>query len=79
MATPEEAIQSLRPGAEFVLYDNDVEGIQWHTPDVSPLTLAEVQAEQSRLDAAAIAQREAAIAKLAALGLTVDDLAALDL
>lgn len=84
MITVEQAIESLRPGAEWVLRGDDVEGIVWHTKGVEPLTQAEVEAEVARLEAAAvqaeadrIAAREAAIAKLAALGLTVDDLTAL--
>jgi hypothetical protein len=56
---------------------DDVEGIIWHTPDVEPLTTAEVEAEVLRLeqaeadkavaDAAATA---AAIAHAKSLGFT---------
>ena len=80
------AVQSLRPGAEFVMVENDVEGIIWHTEGVEPLTQAEVDAEMARLEQAAAdkaaadaAARDTALAKLAALGLTVDDLTALGL
>ena len=64
--------------------DNDVEGIIWHTPDVEPLTTTEVEAEIFRLEQAAvdaeaarIAARESAMAKLTALGLNVDEVAAI--
>lgn len=84
MITFGHAVQSLRPGAEFVLVEDDVENIIWHTENVEPLTTAEVEAEVSRLEAVAaqaeadaLAAREAALAKLSALGLTVDDLTAL--
>ena len=79
-----QAISSLRPGAEFVLYGGSVDGIVWHTPDVQPLTDAEVAAEVARLKSEELSAEEAkaaakasAIAKLAALGLTEDEAAAL--
>jgi hypothetical protein len=78
--TTQEAVMSLRPGAEWSMSGDDVEGIIWHTPNVEPLTTAEVQAEVARLEQAAIdeaAAREAAkasaLAKLEALGLTADE------
>ena len=79
-----EAVASLRPNVEWVMYGDDVENIIWHTPDVEPLTTAEVEAEMLRLEQAAvdaeaarIAARESAMAKLAALGLNVDEVAAI--
>jgi hypothetical protein len=79
-----QAVMSLRPGAEWSMNGDDVEGITWHTPNVEPLTTAEVQAEIVRLEQAAIdeaAAREAAkasaLAKLEALGLTADEAAAI--
>jgi hypothetical protein len=79
-----QAVVSLRPGAEWTMNGDDVEGITWHTPNVEPLTTAEVQAEMVRLEQAAIdeaAAREAAkasaLAKLEALGLTADEAAAI--
>jgi hypothetical protein len=75
-----DAIHSLRPGAEWTMNGDDVEGIIWHTEGVEPLTSAEVQAEVKRLEKAAAdeaAAREAAkasaLAKLEALGLTADE------
>lgn len=50
MITPQEAIMSLRPGAEWTMNGNDVEGIVWHTKGVKPLTEAEVQDEIVRLE-----------------------------
>ena len=70
------AVISLRPGVEWSMAGDDVEGITWHTQGVTPLTTAEVEAEMVRLEAAAVeaqaadaAARESAAAKLAALGL----------
>ena len=75
-----QAVMSLRPGAEWTMNGDDVEGIMWHTEGVEPLTSAEVQAEVKRLEKAAAqaeADREAAkasaLAKLEALGLTAEE------
>ena len=80
MITTSEAVASLRPGAEWSMNGDDVEGIIWHTEGVEPLTTAEVQAEVQRLEKAAaqaVADREAAkasaLAKLEALGLTAEE------
>jgi len=80
MSAVAAAVASLRPGAEWSMNGDDVEGIIWHTLNVEPLTTAEVQAEMVRLEQAAIdeaAAREAAkasaLAKLEALGLTADE------
>ena len=79
-----QAVMSLRPGVEWSMSGDDVEGIIWHTPDVEPLTTAEVEAEVLRLEQAAVdaeaakvAARESAESKLAALGLTVDEITSL--
>ena len=80
MITTQQALMSLRPGAEWTMNGDDVEGIIWHTKGVEPLTTAEVQAEVLRLEKAAaqaVADREAAkasaLAKLEALGLTAEE------
>jgi hypothetical protein len=80
MIEVDAAVKSLRPGAEWSMNGDDVEGIIWHTPDVEPLTTAEVQAEMQRLEQAAIdeaaakeAAKASALAKLEALGLTADE------
>ena len=80
MITTADAVISLRPGAEWSMNGDDVEGIIWHTEGAEPLTTAEVQAEVKRLEKAeakAVADREAAkasaLAKLEALGLTTEE------
>ena len=80
----EDAISSLRPNARWSMSGDDVENIIWHTEGVEPLTQAEVTAEVARLEQAAIddaaakqAARESGRAKLLALGLTVDEVAAM--
>lgn len=55
------------------------DGSVWADSDHRDIDQAAVQAEYERLVAENKAAREAALAKLAALGLTVDDLAALGL
>ena len=60
MITTAEAVMSLRPNTEWTMNGDDVEGIIWHTPGVTPLTKAEVDAEVARLEQAAVA--EAAVA-----------------
>jgi hypothetical protein len=59
------------------MYGGDVEGIIWHTPNVEPLTGAEVDAEVARLEDVAAGQAEAnagataaAIAHAKSLGFT---------
>ena len=80
MITTAHAIMSLRPGVEWTMNGDDVEGIIWHTEGVEPLTSAEVTAEVARLEQAEIdaaAAREtakaSALAKLEALGLTTEE------
>ena len=84
MITTAHAVMSLRPGVEWTMNGDDVEGIIWHTPNVEPLTMAEVEAEVARLEQAARdeaaakeAARASAVAKLAALGLDESEVAAL--
>jgi hypothetical protein len=80
MITTAEAVMSLRPGAEWTMNGDDVEGITWHTEGVQPLTAKEVAAEVKRLEKAAAdeaaakeAAKASALAKLEALGLTADE------
>jgi hypothetical protein len=72
-----QAIHSLRPNTEWVMQGDDVEGIIWHTPNVIPLTQAEVDAEMVRLEsveaervAGEAAARVAAISHAKSLGFT---------
>jgi hypothetical protein len=80
MITTTQAVMSLRPGAEWSMSGDDVEGIIWHTEGVQPLTAKEVAAEVKRLEKAAAdeaaakeAAKASALAKLEALGLTADE------
>ena len=76
MINTAQAVQSLRPNIEWSMSGDDVAGITWHTPDVEPLTEAEVAKEMKRLEKTSDAEqatkdaaRVSAVAKLAALGL----------
>jgi hypothetical protein len=80
MITTAQAVISLRPGAEWSMSGDDVEGIIWHTEGAQPLTAKEVAVEVKRLEKAAAdeaaakeAAKASALAKLEALGLTADE------
>jgi hypothetical protein len=77
MITTVQAVASLRPNVEWSMNGDDVEGIIWHTENVTPLTKAEVDAEVLRLEsveqervASEAAARTAAIAHAKSLGFT---------
>ena len=78
-----EAIKRLRPNCTFSLVGDDVQDIKWAVPaDTTTPTAEEIQAEIAKMDAEPAqleAAKAAAQAKLAALGLTTDDLKALGL
>jgi hypothetical protein len=81
-----EAIRKLRPTAEFSFQENDYSTIKWDVLEGEAPTLEEVQVAHLQVEEdikaaelEAIAKREAALAKLAALGLDTDDLKALGL
>ena len=81
-----KAVLILRPKAQFVLRGDDYADIEWLDSEQTAPTLAEVEAEIAQLPAKekaaadkAAADKAAAQAKLAALGLTADDLKALGL
>ena len=46
----EKALQSLRPGAEWSINGDTLDGLVWLTADVSRPTDAEIQAEVTRLE-----------------------------
>lgn len=78
-----KAIQEIRPNAEFVLTDNE---LTWLDKEQAKPSEAEIEAGwvayQAKLKTdkqQAAAKKAAAEAKLAALGLTADDLKALGL
>ena len=82
MITTAQAVMSLRPGIEWSMNGDDVEGITWHTPDAQPLTTKQVQAEITRLESEATAQAAAAqaatlaaVAHAKSLGFTDDMIA----
>ena len=77
MTTTTQAVASLRPGVEWSMHGDDVEGITWHTPNTQPLTVAEVEAEMQRLESVEVervageaAARLAAITHAKSLGFT---------
>ena len=77
MITIQMAVMSLRPGVEWSMSGDDVQGITWHTPNTEPLTTKQVQAEIKRLESEAAAQTAsaqaatlAAIAHAKSLGFT---------
>lgn len=51
MASFEDALASLRPGAPFVIYGNNLATVQWHADGVATPTQSEVDAELARLQA----------------------------
>lgn len=84
MATGSNVLSMLCPTTEWVIAGNDFDGIQWIkgeqiTKEQFEAGFAQYDAWKAEQDAAALAAKEAAQAKLAALGLTTDDLKALGL
>jgi hypothetical protein len=84
MAQSNEVLGMLIPNGGYVQYGSDYEGIQFL--ECEPITKAQFEAGFAQYDAwkaeqdtAAVAAKAAAQAKLAALGLTTDDLKALGL
>jgi hypothetical protein len=80
------AIYALRPDSEFTYTNNDYSTVQWVVLENDAPTQAEIDAaieqiktDETNAEAQAAAAKEAAQAKLAALGLTADDLKALGL
>jgi hypothetical protein len=78
------ALISLRPGAQFTMNDEDLSTIVWYTDGVTTPTKEELDAEVIRLEEEAIAKvaaqaanKESAQAKLAAIGLTPEEISAL--
>ena len=86
MSELSKAIWKLRPDSEFSFTDEDYSTIKWDKLEGNPPTQAEIDAaieqiktDETNAEAQAVAAKEAAQAKLAALGLTVEDLKALGL
>lgn len=81
-----QAIRNLRPGCEFVITNDDYSTIDWVVLDGQPPTQKQIDDEIKKIklsneqaEANKVAAKTAAQAKLAALGLTVEDLTALGL
>ncbi len=84
MATGAEVLSMLCPTTEWVITGDDFDAIQWIkgeqiTKAQFEAGFAQVDAWKAEQNAAAVAAKAAAEAKLAALGLTADDLKALGL
>jgi hypothetical protein len=84
MATGGEVLSMLCSNTEWVITENDFDSIQWIKGE--KITKAEFEAGFAKVDAwkaeqetKAAADKAAATAKLAALGLTAEDLKALGL
>lgn len=74
------ALQALRPGQEFTLNDDDISTIRWNSDSVVTPTQAEIDAKTAEIlaaDQAKVEARRSALAKLEALGLTAEEIAAL--
>ena len=81
-----KAIKKLKPTAEFSFTDNNYTTIKWDVLNGNAPTQAEIEiaieqvkADEIAAETKALTDKAAATAKLAALGLTTDDLKALGL
>jgi hypothetical protein len=81
-----QAINNLKPTSEFVLTNDDYSTIEWHVLEGTAPTKAAVDAEIEKIKSAEITAAEekaaaqaSAVAKLSALGLTAEEIAALKL
>jgi len=80
------AIRHLRPNAQFSYQNDDYSTIKWDVLDGDAPTqteidaaIEEIKADEAQAEIDKAAKKAAAEAKLAALGLTADDLKALGL
>jgi hypothetical protein len=79
-----EAIQYMYPDAAFSMVNDDISTIAWRTEGIATPTQEEVnnaiaamEAEEASKAAAKAANKESAQAKLAAIGLTPEEISAL--
>jgi hypothetical protein len=84
MATGGEVLAMLCPDSEWVIYGDDFDSIQWIkgaqiTKSQFEAGFAEVDSWKAEQEAKIVSSKQSAEAKLAALGLTPDDLKALGL
>ena len=75
----EDALNKLRPNTEWVCYGANLDGLTFIDKSITKPTQDEINAAILELKAEAENAKAAAQAKLAALGLTTDDLKALGL
>lgn len=74
-----QAINFLRPGAEFSFTEGDYSTIKWDVLEGDAPTMDELEAAAKQIKKQEEAKRKIALDKLAALGLTPDDLKAINL
>jgi len=81
-----KAIKSLRPTAEFSFTDDDYSTVQWdkldgEAPSITEInqTILEIKKMETQAEADKLVAKQLAQAKLAALGLTAEDLKVLGL
>jgi hypothetical protein len=79
-----EAIRYMYPDADFSMVNDDISTIAWRTEGIATPTQEEVnnaiaamEAEEASKAAAKAANKESAQAKLAAIGLTPEEISAL--
>ena len=79
-----KAILELAPGAEFAYRDDNLDLMEWHTPEIEQPSKEAIEKKVKELEIQLKKNkeqkekaRESALAKLAALGLTEDEIAAL--
>jgi hypothetical protein len=79
-----KAIRYLYPTAEFVMSNDDISTIIWHTEGITTPSKEQIQNAIKAMEAAEVKNisdkefaKTSAIAKLTALGLTAEEIAAL--
>jgi hypothetical protein len=72
-----KVLQSLRPNEEFTYNEEDLSTVRWNNPEVVTPSQEEIDAEIARQAQEDADKKAAAEAKLAALGLTAEDIKAL--
>lgn len=73
-------LNALRPRQEFTLNDDDISTIRWNSESVTTPTQEEINAKTAEIlaaDQTKVEARRSALAKLEALGLTAEEVAAL--
>ena len=84
MITLTNALMSLRPNKEFSWSNDDLSTLVWHSSETTTPTLDELNAEVARLESLEVqektnkeAAQASALAKLEALGLSGEEIAAI--